>query len=265
MVYIVGDVHGWNDIHKLIHLKMQTKFNKCDKIILLGDTAIYFNPNNPDYTDRLLDFYKSFNIDILVVGGNHDNYDYFDNLKRVRKFGSKVGLISDHIYYLERGEIYTINKKKYFVFGGGNSIDKDIRTPGKDWWEHENPTQEDKDRALKNLEKHEYKVDYVLSHTSPTRITFRLLLGKVRAIYPDETSDFLDDIMGKIEYTKWFMGHHHTDKQYVYLSVAKNRSNNTIEHVNELREIPFQSNTPQIKSHSVVKRLYILYDKIITV
>ena len=46
-----------------------------------------------------------------------------------------------------RGEVFKINDKVFFVMGGGYSIDKVIRIPGKSWWEEEMPAKEEYDNV----------------------------------------------------------------------------------------------------------------------
>ena len=42
-------------------------------------------------------------------------------------------MISDSICHLMRGQVFDIDGKTFFTFGGGNSIDKAWRTPGVSW------------------------------------------------------------------------------------------------------------------------------------
>lgn len=66
--------------------------------------------------------------------------------------------------HLMRGEIYDIEDESYFVFGGGESDDHDLRADSKTWWEAEMPTAGEMTHGLENLEAHGNQVDYVLTH-----------------------------------------------------------------------------------------------------
>lgn len=226
MVYICGDTHGWNDIAKLEELKrFRAKRGehekKSDYLIILGDTAIGFN-KSPMYNDKLLEYYRSLNLKVLIVGGNHDNYDFLDDLPKSKRFGTTVGKISDNIFYLERGKVYTIENKKFFVFGGAHSIDKytACRIEHIDWWEHEDPTQRDINRAIINLVKNSYEVDYILTHTAPERV-IPSILKPWQKVIPCKTSQFLDSITDKIKFKCWMCGHFHEDIQ-VNMKANKN-------------------------------------------
>ena len=54
--------------------------------------------------------------------------------------GGYVQKITDSVIHLMRGQVFTIEGKKIFVFGGAESIDKEYRIPGVSWWPQEIPS-----------------------------------------------------------------------------------------------------------------------------
>lgn len=70
------------------------------------------------------------------------------------------------------------------------------------------PTKEEMKKGIKNLEKVNYKVDYIFSHCCPTNI--QALLGKYKKDY---MTDYLQELSEKIKLKKWFFGHYHDNKQ----------------------------------------------------
>ena len=92
-----------------------------------------------------------------------------------------------------RGQVFTIEGKTYFTMGGASShdvqggiLDKDSPTYHEDfkkavrrgepfrilnvsWWKEELLSEEQLQEALINLEKYDFKVDYVISHCSSNR------------------------------------------------------------------------------------------------
>jgi len=127
-------------------------------------------------------------------------------------FGGTVGKISDSIFHLKRGEIYTIEGKTFFTFGGASSIDKLSRTVGFSWWPEEIPSNAETRYGLDNLMKNNWDVDYILTHTCPQRI-FDLLGGEFaykREI--DYTRMFLNYVDENTEFKKWYFGHFHDEK-----------------------------------------------------
>lgn len=88
----------------------------------------------------------------------------------------------DGIYHLMRGEIFTMENQTIFTFGGAASVDKQYRTPSISWWEQENSTSEEQSYAIENLKKHNFNVDYVITHQAPKQfihIIRHLLFNKV--------------------------------------------------------------------------------------
>ena len=50
-----------------------------------------------------------------------------------------------------RGEIFQINGKSFFAFGGAESHDKEYRTSGKTWWTDEMPSADEYKNAISNI------------------------------------------------------------------------------------------------------------------
>lgn len=61
---------------------------------------------------------------ILWVAGNHENYDMIEeyNLEEWQE-GKVRYILRDKIIYLERGQIFKIEGKNFFTFGGASSHD----------------------------------------------------------------------------------------------------------------------------------------------
>ena len=63
--------------------------------------------------------------------------------------------------------------------------------------------------GIKNLEKVNYNIDYVISHCCPTNI--QTLLG--RGIYKKNyLTDYLQEISEKMKFKKWYFGHYHDNR-----------------------------------------------------
>lgn len=103
-----------------------------------------------------------------------------------------------------------LDKITNFTFGGGNSIDKHLRQLGLSWWPEEMPSNYEYDEGLNNLEKVDWKVDYVLTHTCPEYIANQL----VTYIYPGEETlqRYLNVIAEDLEFEEWYFGHWHMDE-----------------------------------------------------
>jgi len=163
----------------------------------------------------------------------------------MEKWGGKVGVIhtkNGMLFHLKRGEIYTINNKKILIIGGAESQDKGNRKENIDWWKEEVLSKEEENYILTNLDKHQWKIDYILSHTCPNSIGHEMANFAWAGPYGDQgkynrylskasdpVSRFLEFIKNNLDFKEWHFGHWHIDK----------KMNNFYCHYNHL---PFQVN-----------------------
>ena len=98
--------------------------------------------------------------------------------------------------------------ENYDCFGGAESQDKEEREPGVNWWPQEMPSDEEYARCEKTLEENGWQVDYVLTHDAPSRFLdfTALALGESNRLHL-----FLDKILLRLHYEKWFFGCYHKD------------------------------------------------------
>lgn len=211
-VYITGDTHGGLTIRKLESKRFPEgkKLTKEDYLIVLGDFGIWKTKRAQDFLRWISD--KKWTT--LFVEGNHEDYEYLKTFPMVNMFGSKVRKINDSVYQLLRGEVYEIEEKKIFTFGGARSVDRytSCRVEGVDWFPEEESTYEEECVALDNLSKVSNKVDFILTHTCSKSTLSEL--GELYRIYIenyDNQNKFLEEIKNNIEYSAWAFGHIHKD------------------------------------------------------
>ena len=235
-VFITGDTHIPYDISKLNskHFPEGKKLTKDDYVIILGDFGLLWNyketgicvESNPvdNHWSKDEIYWKKWLEEkpwtTLFIDGNHENYDRLNTYPITENWnGGKVQKISDSIIHLMRGEIYTINDMKFLTFGGATSTDRgafmgeeqaklDIH---KYWWPEELPTQYEIDNAINNLQKVDFKVDYILTHTLPNNLLMSLYFYDF-----DRLTSFLWNIYDMTEFKTWFCGHFHDDRQVNY-------------------------------------------------
>ena len=181
-----------------------------------------------------LDWLENKSFTTVFVDGNHDNIPRLDSYPIKEWNGGLVNEIRPHVLRLRRGEVFTIEEKKFFAFGGASSHDisdgildyedkdwKDkakalekqgkymYRVKGLSWWEEELPSQDEMDNGFINLQKENNKVDYVITHSPSASVI--ALLG--HGLYEqDILTQYLEEIRQLTEYKRWFMGHMHVNK-----------------------------------------------------
>ena len=95
-------------------------------------------------------------------------------------------------------------------FGGAESQDKEERETHVNWWPQEMPSDEEYARCEAALEANGWQVDYVLTHDAPSKfLDFSVLaVGESNRLHL-----FLDKVVMKTTYEKWFFGCYHRDVQ----------------------------------------------------
>lgn len=180
---------------------------KEDYLIILGDVGVCWDNGIKDA--KVQERLQNLPCTVLWLDGNHENFDAINKYPVSEWHGGKVQFMKEDIIHLMRGQIYEIEGKTFFTFGGGFSIDKAWRIPYISWWPQEMPWEEEYEEGLNNLEQVKYKVDYVLTHTCPIHIAPRL----VPKVLPgeEELQLYFEKLAGKVDFKKWYFGHWHVD------------------------------------------------------
>lgn len=71
------------------------------------------------------------------------------------------------------------------------------------------------------LDKLDWKVDVVLSHTTPLKYEpmEMFLFGVDQSKVDKSTEEWLDGIEDRLDYQKWYCGHYHTEKKIDKLEI----------------------------------------------
>lgn len=209
MIYFTGDTHGEVTRFRDFLNYGEANWTADDTLIICGDFG-YLLKN--DVREHLfLNELAKRPYTICFCDGNHENFPAIYEYPVKEWNGGKVHEIRPNILHLMRGQIFTVEGKKIFAMGGAYSRDKAMRRAGYSWWSEELPTNEEYKEAAANLKAHDFKVDYIVSHTAPTEIICRV--GWTPDIHDAELTGFLEWVMHETEYQKWFFGHLHIDEE----------------------------------------------------
>jgi len=166
-IFLTGDTHIPYDIAKLAskNFPISKNLTKRDVVIILGDFGLLwrndFDPEEQYWTNWLNE--KPWTT--LFIDGNHENFNRLNCLPKVNMFGSVVGKVTESIFHLKRGNVYSINGKTFLTIGGGQSIDKQHRIENLSWWPQELLSYQEQEHVFDTITKHP-KVDYVLTHVA---------------------------------------------------------------------------------------------------
>lgn len=209
---IAGDTHGMIDIHKVVQFfdEHEGEYTSNDYLIICGDVGVCgFTVSEEAQTRNIL---RSLPVTTLFIDGNHENFEQLNSYSVDMWNGGKVHFIESNIIHLMRGQVFEIDGTRFFTFGGAYSIDRKYRTKGVSWFAEELPTLAEYEEGWNNLEKTDFRVDYILSHTGPREV--------VAAMGYDELSDdeielrqYLQRVADNTEFTAWYFGHFHEDAE----------------------------------------------------
>lgn len=237
-IYLVGDIHGGQGkgLEKLNSKNFpEAKNLNNDYLIFLGDFGLPFKydsvayakaKSNPYcreelyYINWLTEKFKTCKL--LVTLGNHENYPMIRALPKVQMFGDEVHKLNDNIFFFRRGKIYNIEGMNFLNLDGALSVDKSSRILNVDYFSDELWNYEEEIDCLNLLDKYNWEVDYVVSHTCPNSIMkvmfkecFYLIDDYWREKYRDPTAIFFNHLLEEnLKFKKWFFGHFHDDREY---------------------------------------------------
>lgn len=237
MIYVTGDCHGNFERFTTAHFPVQRTLTKDDIVMITGDFGgIWFGDcssfrKEEDYWLKWL-MKKPFTV--LFVDGNHENFDRLYSYPVREYCGGFVHEIGPNMMHLMRGQVYHLQGRTFFAFGGASSHDmedgvlepddkrridrfyrqgKRFRIRGESWWEEELPTEEEMETGIRNLERHNWKVDYVISHCCPTSVL--RIFNQENKWKEDVLTDYFDTLLDRgLTFDNWMFGHYHQTKEF---------------------------------------------------
>lgn len=213
MIYDTGDIHA--NQYKWVE-QIHPTLSSRDILIANGDFGVGFWSGKYWSEETFYDWISEQGYTVLFLDGNHEDFNKLNGYPVELWNGGKVHKIRHNLIHLMRGEVYCIEGKTIFTFGGGYSIDKYRRQENVSWWPQEMPSAEEYNNAEKNLQKVDYQVDYIITHTAPSESIYYLSailsLGiKKDVIEEQPLNTFLDHIQQRVTYKHWYFGHFHVD------------------------------------------------------
>ena len=233
MILITGDTHG--DFERLSRRNMRGILSENDYVIVAGDFGlVWANDKEFEYHTKI---FANKPYTTLFIDGNHENFDTLNSYSTELWHGGKVHhIVKDKVVHLMRGQVFSIEDKKIFTFGGAQShdiqggiLDKDdinfrlkvikaktkglpYRVIGESWWKEEMPSNEEYEGGRINLEANNWQVDYIVTHSICNSMlpVISLILG-IRKMETNSLTSYLEEIKNRTSYSKWYCGHYHTD------------------------------------------------------
>ena len=238
-IFITGDIHG--DPTRLsnrnFEIQKDFEFNSQEKIyvIIAGDFGLVWDYKGESKNERYwLDWLENRNFTTLFIDGNHECFSRLDALPVEEWNGGKVSFVRPHVIHLKRGQVFELEGKKIFTFGGAKSKDiedgllepddprikewrrdyfRQFRVIGQSWWERELPSKEEMEEGIRNLSLHNNQVDYIITHSPYTSLLTQMSGGLCDS---NCLTNYLQNIKQTVDYKRWYFGHMHVDKPYYW-------------------------------------------------
>lgn len=149
---------------------------------------------------------------IYITGDTHGRFERVERFcERFRTSREDVLIILGDTGINFSGGLHDRMKKEFPY-----SVDKMVRLMyGYGWWTDEQPSEEIKRDVERRLDELGWKVDVVLSHTTPLKYepVEVFLSGIDQSRVDKSTEEWLNGIEDRLDYGKWYCGHYHTEKK----------------------------------------------------
>lgn len=210
-IFIFGDTHGeWGKFNLYLNeIRQKNEKELSGKeiiIIVCGDFGYW--PHFKEYNIEKIKHSCSWAQDgffkIYFCPGNHEDWWSLQKLENDYP-DEKIIKIKDHIFYCSFGAVKKFKEKNFLFVGGAESVDKQYRYIGYDWFPEEIITQKD----ILNLDEKAH-IDIVISHTCPLFIIPSLAKNLTWVKSTDPSCKALTYVFDLYKPEKWFFGHFHT-------------------------------------------------------
>lgn len=190
-ITFIGDVHGQTDIYQ----KMLRQKFEGQRTVQIGDMGIGFKGVG---LHRMPENHKWFR-------GNHDD---------PAKCRQNPNYLGDYGFFRD---------ENLFWLAGGFSIDRIYRVPGVTWWEDEELSWTELQKAI-DLYK-EVKPRFMCSHEAPSEAAKHMLLGLVgnsdyfaakMGCTHSRTAEAMQVMLDAHQPEEWIFGHYHVNKSFAW-------------------------------------------------
>ena len=234
MIYVTGDCHADFRRFSAPDFPDQRRMSREDLVIVCGDFGLWHDTPQERWW---LDWLSESPFTLAFVDGNHENFDrlYSDEFETVDFCGGKAQMIRKNVIHLLRGQVYTMEGKTFWTFGGASSHDiqdgvydraayrsdeafhraiqrarkrgEFFRVNHVSWWEQELPTRQEMDDGMRTLSERNFQVDFIITHCAPQQVA-----AACGFFEGDILTSYFDEVAAKTKFSRWFFGHYHQER-----------------------------------------------------
>lgn len=207
MIYVTGDTHG--DLSRFSDKRLK-RLSKQDVLLICGDFGFIWKGDKAE--EKALKKIAKKPYTVCFLDGTHENFDRLAAYPEIIWNGGRAQEIAPGLLHLMRGQVYDIDGTRVFAMGGGESPDIDIRFENENWSRTETPSAEELREGALNLEKHNNKVDLIVTHEPPMKLKGFLKLKDKENVRVTGLNTYFEELGGAITYTRWIFGSMHMDR-----------------------------------------------------
>lgn len=209
-IAFAGDWHG--DYRYACRALHYAKKQGVDVVVHVGDLGIWSNSRFLKSLDKEAQHQDLY---VLFVDGNHEDHDWLD-AQPVSQDG--IRYLTQRIWHLPRGFVWTWSNVCFMALGGAVSVDKQWRRSGVDWFKQEELSESDKRHIQNNARLN--KVDVLVAHDCPSIVDIPGINTETSDWIPYHVlmeakyyREILTDLFKIINPRYLFHGHYHVDYQ----------------------------------------------------
>lgn len=212
---MTGDTHG--SFTRLYTFCQAQQTTRQDLLVILGDAGINYYGSLRDALQKKV--LSALPVTIFCIHGNHEQRPTAAKGYVEQSFCGGTVLVQPeypNLLFAVDGEVYDLMGKSCLAIGGAYSVDKEYRLArGWGWWPDEQPDDTIKAKVESVLERRNWQVDVVLSHTCPLRYEpTEVFLPFIDQSTVDKSTEiWLGKIESLLHYQRWYCGHYHVTKQ----------------------------------------------------
>jgi hypothetical protein len=138
IIGLLGDLEGDQD-WAVSRLRALGERGDVPVACQLGDLRFGMGPHHEDYLAAIESVCAEFDLRLLCVNGNHENWALLDRLWGQARWQDETGGlkpidVSDHVSLLPRGHRWELGGRSFVTLGGAPSVNRHLLTEGVDWW-----------------------------------------------------------------------------------------------------------------------------------
>ena len=121
MIFVTGDMHADPGRFSMENFPEQKEMTRNDYMVICGDFGLLWDKEESKREKWWLDWLAEKSYTTLVVDGNHEDFTRLNTLPEEEWNGGRVHKVRENVIHLMRGEIFDLNGKAAYIFGGARS------------------------------------------------------------------------------------------------------------------------------------------------